>query len=121
MDKEQALHSFWSQFDVPAYDRFTVPDKATYPRITYEVATDNIGSQTILTASIWDRSTSWTSVTDICHKIEATLGLGGQTIVYDGGMLWVKRGTPFAQRMADEDDSIRRIVVNIEVEFISEV
>ena len=120
MDKEQALHSFWSQFGT-AYDRNTVPEDAALPRITYEVATDNFGAQNILMGSIWDRSTSWKSVTDILHSIEEALGYGGQTIKYDRGLLWVKRGMPFAQRMADEDDSIRRIVINIEVEYLSEV
>lgn len=121
MNKEQALHYFWSQFDVPAYDQSTVPEDAAYPRITYECATDNIGAQLILTGSLWDRSTSWKSVTELQHTIEATLGLGGQTIGYDNGLLWVKRGEPFAQRMNDTDDSIRRIVLNIEVEYLSEV
>jgi len=129
MDKEQALHHFWSQFGVPAFDQNTVPDEkdfedmglSPYPRITYEVGVDNIEAQRILNASIWDRSSSWSGVTQICHRVEATLGLGGQTIPYEGGMLWVKRGMPFAQRMGDTDDSIRRIALNIEVEFISEV
>ena len=120
MDKEQALHSFWSQFGT-AYDQNTVPDDAALPYITYEVITDGFGAQNILTASIWDRSTSWKGVTDILHNIERTLGLGGQTIPYEGGMLWVKKAAPFAQRMGDTDDSIRRIVINIEVEFLSEV
>ena len=120
MNKEQALHSFWSQFG-NAYDRNTVPDDATFPRITYESATDNFGGQLILSASLWDRSTSWAAITELLHTIETTLGMGGQTIGYDGGMLWVKRGTPFAQRMPDEDDSIRRIVINIETEYLSEV
>lgn len=120
MDKEQALHKFWSQFGV-AYDENTVPDDAELPRITYEVMTDDFGNQNVLTGSIWDRSTSWKSVTDIVHEIERTLTRGGQTIGYDGGMLWIKRATPFAQRMSDTDSSIRRIVVSIEVEYISEV
>ena len=120
MNKEQALHSFWSQFGT-AYDQNTVPEDAELPYITYEVITDNFGSQTILSASIWDRGTSWESVTNILHSIENVLGYGGQTIVYEGGLLWIKRGTPFSQRMNDPDDSIRRILINIEVEFNSEV
>lgn len=121
MDKEQALDFFWNQFDVPAYDQNTVPEDATYPRITYEVIVDGFGAQNVVTASLWDRSTSWAGVTNLCHKVEATLGLGGQTIGYDGGMLWIKKSTPFAQRMNDPDDSIRRVVINLEIEYISEV
>lgn len=121
MDKEQALNSFWSQFGVPAYDANTVPEDADLPRITYDVITDNFGVSNILSASIWDRSRSWKSVTDIQHEIESRLGYGGQIIPYDRGTLWVKRGVPFAQRMSDTDDSIRRIVISIEVEYTSEV
>lgn len=119
MNKEQAIHSFWSQFGT-AYDQNTTPEDATFPRITYEVITDSFGGQPLVSASIWDRSTSWKGVTDIAHAIEETLGMGGQTIKYDGGLLWVKRGSPFAQRMSDPDDSIRRIYLNTEMEFLSE-
>ena len=121
MDKEQTLQAFWSQFGVPAYDQGTVPDDAPLPRITYEVITDNIGSSNILSASIWDRSQSWKSVTDILHQIEDKVGRGGQTLHCNGGIVWVNRGVPFAQRMTDTDDTIRRILISIEVEFITEV
>lgn len=129
MDKEQALHTFWSQFGIKAYDMNTVPTDeefkkmgvAPFPRITYEVLTDNFGAQNALTASIWDKSPSWGTVTTLLHTIEQTLGMGGQTVRYDGGMLWVKRGQPFSRRGQDPDDSIRRIVLTVEVEYISEV
>lgn len=120
IDKEQALHQFWSQFGIPAYDVGTVPDDAPFPRITYEVITGNLGEQNILNASIWDRSRSWQSVTEILHDLESSLGMGGQTLHCRGGMVWIYRGMPFAQRMTDPDDSIRRILINIEVEFITE-
>ena len=119
-NKEQTLHDFWSQFNVPAYDESTVPEGASLPRITYEVVTDSFGYETTMTASIWDRSKSWEGVTNILHNIEQAISHGGQTMPYEGGMLWVKKGTPWAQRMADTDDSIRRIVLNITVEYISE-
>lgn len=121
MTKEQALQEFWSQFGTPAYDQATVPEDATYPRITYEVITDNFNVQNVLTASIWDRSTSWVGCSNVLHEIESKLGRGGQTLHCDGGAVWIYRGMPFAQRMTDTDDSIRRIVINVEVEFLTEV
>jgi hypothetical protein len=121
MTKEQALHTFWSQFGVKAYDQNTVPDDEALPYITYEVGVDNFGNTNALTASIWDKSKSWASVTTILRRIENSLAYGGQTVGYDNGMAWIKRGVPFAQRMSDPDDSIRRIVLNIEVDFNSEV
>lgn len=122
MDKTQALHSFFSSFGVKAYDNSTVPDKAELPRITYEVVVDGFGAQNIITASIWDRSTSWKSVTDILSRIEAELGDGaGSMVPYENGALWIKKASPFAQRMSDTDDSIRRYVLNFELEYLTEV
>ena len=38
----------------------------------------------------------------------------------DGGVLWLKRGTPFAQSMGDEtDDLIKRKYLNITAEFLT--
>ena len=37
----------------------------------------------------------------------------------DEGYLWIKRGNPFAQRMSDENDGIRRIYINIELEYFT--
>lgn len=125
MDKAQALHSFWSSFvvgtkPIPAYDDNTVPDdkRETFPRITYESATDSIGQTLVLSASIWDRNMSWVRSEEIAADVSDRLGMGGLSIPYKDGVLWIKRGTPFAQRMSDNDDSIRRIVINIEVEYI---
>lgn len=121
--KEQALHRFWSSFDLTAHDESTVPtgDNApSFPYITYNVVTDSIGDPVALTASVWYRSSSWADVTEKAESIGKEIGLGGKLIPYDNGALWIKRGTPFAQRMADEsDDMVRRIYLNIEAEFIS--
>lgn len=123
MNKAQALHSFWSSFKVgnkpvPAYDESTVPVDAGFPRITYEVVEDSIGQEVVMTASIWDRNMSWVRSEEIAEDISVLVGLGGFNIPCVGGSLWIKRGTPFAQRMTDTDDSIRRIVINIEAEYI---
>lgn len=120
IDKEKALHQFWSSFGVTAYDENTVPENAMLPRITYNVVTDHIGNTVAMTASIWDRSTVWNGVTEISHRIAHKLMRGGYTRGYADGIVWIKPGTPFMQRMSDPDDSIRRILVNIEVEYFSE-
>ena len=57
MDSWQALHAFWSGFDVPAYDEQTVFDERyspAYPHITYESAAGTNGNTELLTASLWD-------------------------------------------------------------------
>lgn len=126
MDKEQAIDAFWNSFDVPAYDENTVPDDrdfeemgvSPFPRITYEVSVNEFGIPTTFYTSIWDKSTGWGRITDIAHKIDSALSNGGKTMPYDGGILWMKKGTPFMQRMADPDDTIRRILINVEIEYL---
>ena len=122
MDKAQALHNFWSGFGLTAYDELTVPDDAALPYITYEVKTDSFENKLNLSASIWNRSTSWTVVeqkaADIAEFIQKQ---NPCTIPIDGGRMYIVKGTPFAQRMLDpSDDSVRRIVLSIDVEFLTE-
>ena len=119
-DKAQAVHNFWSSFNVPAWDENTPQSDYKPMHITYTVSTAEMGSAVILTASIWDYSTSWAAISQKADEIGRALGLGGMKVPYTGGQLWMKRGTPFAQRMADPDYMIRRIVLNIEAEFLSE-
>ena len=124
MTREQCLHAFWSSFGWKAYDETSVPDinnlpdDAKYNRITYEVAVGEFGTPVSLTGSLWERSTSWAGVTSKAEQIYAYIGRGGRILHYDGGALWIRRGSPWAQRMGDSDDMMRRIVLNVEVEFI---
>lgn len=125
MDKVQALDSFWNSFGLTAIDessaydeRMDLPDNY----ITYEVQTGNLGDPVALTASLWYRSTSWAGISQKADQIARYIGYGGKVIPVEGGYLWIKLGSPFAQRMAvDEDDSMRRIYLNISVDFLTEV
>lgn len=117
--KEQALYNFWSSFGVKAYEETSVPEKTAFPYITYQTTLDSFGAEVAMTASVWDRKSDWSSVTDIKDSISAELTLGGKIIHYTGGAMWLKKAQPFAQRMGDADKSIRRIVLNVSAEFIS--
>lgn len=118
MNKIQALYNFWSGFDIPAYDESTVPDTAALPYITFEVATDDFGHEMPVTASLWYRSTKWDAITAKEEQIASAIGRGGIMLPYDGGVIWLKKSTPWAQRMADNDDMIRRIVLQLNIEFL---
>lgn len=122
MNSAQALHQFWSGFGWKAYDQATVPSgdfSPEMPRITYEVATSELGYPVSLSASLWDRSFSWVTVSEKAKAISDSLGRGGVLVPFDDGAMWIVRGSPFAQRVTDEDDAVRRIVINVNVEFIS--
>lgn len=120
MDKAQAIYSFWSGFELPAYDENRVPEDAPLPRITYETADDSFGNELALTASLWYQSFSWEEITKKATEISKAITMGGKCIRTDGGAIWIKRGTPFAQRTEGTSDSVRRIVINISVEFFEQ-
>ena len=119
MDKAQAIHSFWSSVDLPAYDENSVPLDAQLPYITYNVATDSMGQMVVLHGSIWYRSTSWETISKKADAIAQAIGYGYKMESIDGGYLMITPGSPFAQRMSDEDRSIRRIYVVLNCEFLT--
>jgi len=123
MDKWQAINTFWNSFDIPAYDASSVDSGENSPEppyITYEAQTGALNQVLTLTASLWYRSTSWQEISQKADEIAETIGTGYKILNVDGGYLWIVRGQPFAQRMADpEDDMIRRIYIILDAEFLT--
>ena len=105
-----------------AYDENTVAENATFPRITYSVSTDSIGNLVILSASLWYNTRSWEDISKKADEIAAAIGYGGKIIKIDNGYLWLTKGSPFAQRMSEPSDKmVRRIIININAEFLTEI
>ena len=120
MNREQALHTFWSGFGLPAYDENRVPKEATLPYITYNVATGALGDVIQLHASLWYRSLSWAEVTAKAYEIAQTVAAHGHLIIpFDNGKIYLTEGTPFSQRMNDPDTMIRRIYINLQAEYLT--
>ena len=133
MNKQQAYNSFWSGFGVLAFEENSVPDdtviqalidsgvaKSKYPYITYQVLVDDLNSTVYPTASIWDKSSSWETADLLSNDISEFISTMG-TIRLDNGRMFIVKGSPFAQHYAEEEDlSIRRIILNIGVEFFTE-
>ena len=119
MNKAQAIHSFWSSFGLKAYDQFTVPPDATMPYITYNVSEAEIDNYVGLYGSIWYRSTSWENAELKANEIAQHIARMNP-IKIDGGYLAIHLGSPFAQRLQDEDDMVRRIYINLQAEFLTE-
>lgn len=123
MTKEQALHSFYSSFGLTAYEENTVPtgeNKPKLPYITYNVVTDSFDKEVALTLNVWYRGTSWLPCNEKTEEISAKIGYGGIILPCEGGRIWLKRGSPFAQDMSDpSDDLIKRKYINITAEFFT--
>ncbi len=118
MDKQQAYYSLWSRFGLSAYDETSVPDDAKLPYLTYQVIIDSLDAPVYPTASLWYRSSSWN---DIDHKLTeiASYIEDMEPIEIDDGYMNVTKGTPFAQRMAEEDRTVKRYVLNLAIEFLT--
>lgn len=116
MSRLTALQNFWESFGVPAYDENTVPQNAGYPRITYEGNLDFFDSTVMASASVWVKSTRWDWISEKAEEIGTAI-VEGATASYDGGFLWVKPGQPFIQRMPDEDPDVRRVLINVVLEY----
>lgn len=120
MDKAQAIHNFWNSFGWKAYDETSVPDNAEMPYITYAVRTDSIGYEVNLYASLWDRTTSWQRISKKAEEIAEYIQRQNPiSIPIDNGRLYITKDTPFAQRMSDEDDMVRRIYLICNGEFLT--
>lgn len=123
MDKSSALYSFWAGFDLLAVDEqamydttFDPPDKY----ISYEDATDSFDSSVAIGADLWYRSMSWAEISQKAEEISEHIGMGGVFVPYDGGAIWITRGSPFSQRMsAESSNDTRRIHININSEYLS--
>ena len=120
MTKAAAIYQFWSGFGLTAYEENTVQTDAAFPYITYQLVTDSFDREIPLTASLWYRSESWTTINAKTEEISQKISRGGKIILCDDGAIWLKRGQPFAQNMRDEsDDLIKRKYLNITAEFIT--
>lgn len=119
MDKFQAIHAFWNSFNIPAYDAASVPDEVGAFYITYNAVTDSLDRAIPMSASIWKtNTTSWSEISQKAEQISDAL-IQVKTIPLDIGYLYITRGQPFAQRMQEENDTVKRIYINIMAEYLA--
>lgn len=134
MNKQQAYNSFWSGFGVLAFEENSVPDDdviaemvkdglaaSKYPYITYQVLIDDIDGSIYPSASIFDKATSWERSDLLCNLISERIQNMGTIPLDNGGRMFITKGSPFAQHMFEDGDiSIKRILLNLGVEFFTE-
>lgn len=121
MTKAAALHQFFSGFGMPAYTTTSVPDDAIFPYLTYELITSAWEEgETALTVNLWFYTESEAIPNAKAQQMSDTIGMGGKTIQCDGGMVWIKRGSPWCQSLSDDTaPGIKRRYINITAEYIT--
>lgn len=123
-DFETALYDFWSGFGLPAWDENSVdPDAMKLSGghyITYNVVNAAPYAPRPLGANLWYRDFAWTAIDQKAQQIFERIGLGGIKIPFNRGDIWIKRGAgTFSQRLADDDDTIRRIYITVMAEDLT--
>ena len=127
MTKASALYNFFSSFDIDVYEETLVPKRdetkntPNFPHLTYQLITDSFDNEVLIPVSLWYRSeASLFALNSKTEEISQRIGRGGVFLDCDGGKIWIKRGSPFAQTMSDpEDNTIRRKYINITAEFLT--
>lgn len=124
MTKASALYNFFSSFGIDAYEETLAPtgeEAPEFPYLTYQLITDSFDNEVIIPVSLWYRSeASLLALNTKTDEISQRIGRGGVFLDCDGGKIWIKRGSPFAQTMSDpEDNTIRRKYINITAEFLT--
>ena len=112
-----AVYGFLSSFGIPAYAATSTPDDAEFPYLTYELVMPELwGGEVSMAVSLWYYGDSEAPANAKAEEIGRRLGLGGVQLHYDGGCLWLKKGSPFWQSISGEGDKIKRRYLNIDIE-----
>jgi hypothetical protein len=122
MDKFQAINYFWSGFGLPVYDEQDIPDDAVMPYITYKASADSLGNSLLLYGNLWYRENTWKNISKKAQDIEKAIKEHGYVLINTSepkGYLKISAETPFAQRMKDDDEVVKRIYLNINAEFLT--
>lgn len=109
----KALQSFFSSFDIPAYEENTVPDGAVLPYITYEVVNPDWRTATTVSANVWYAGTSLEPILSKVDEIAEKIGEGYQIPVESGGCVWLYKDTQFAQMVSTDNDNIKVVYLLI--------
>lgn len=127
MTQEAAIYQFLASFGIPVYATSSVPEQdspewAGFPFITYDLVLgewDNIEQN--MPVNVWYRTSSEAQPNAKVREMYDRIGKGGITVPCDGGMLWIKRGAPWAQaiNIDGEDPMVKRRYVNINIEYLT--
>lgn len=127
MTQEAAIYQFLSNFGIPVYASSSVPDQESpmwqgFPYITYDlVLGETMDVEVNMPVNVWYRTDSEAAPNAKVREIHDAIGRGGVLVPCDDGLLWIKRGSPWAQavEIEAEDEKVKRRYVNINIEVLT--
>ncbi len=120
MTKGAALYQFFNQF-MPFYAASSVPEDVVFPYGTYELVVDSWeGGEVGITVNLWFYTESEAIPNAKTQQMADKIGTGGITVPCDGGFIWIKRGSPWCQSLADDTAAnIKRRYLNVTAEYMT--
>lgn len=117
LTKFTAQKVYWSSFGLPAYEEHTVPDDAKYPYLTYQAVNGQLGGVLNASGNLYYKGTSWAKIMQEVEQMEKAID---RQIFIDGGIMKVRKPlSNFAQPMPENDSKVRRMLLTVEIEFLS--
>lgn len=120
LELSRFFFQFWNSF-ATAYQEGSVPSGTVFPYIVYQIARPEWGKTTIVSANIYDRSTSFTGIRTIGAMIEEIISESGipHELENNKGIVIFRRGNPFISgRSLPEEEILQNIkadYVNVEM------
>lgn len=121
MTPEAAIYRFMSGFGIPAYAATSTPSDAEFPYVTYDLVVGEWGGGEVnIPVNVWYRTDSEAEPNAKVREIREALRYGGVMLPCDGGSVWLKQGSPWAQamRVEGENEKVKRRYVNINAEYL---
>lgn len=121
MTPEAAIQEFFEQFGIAVYAATATPSEAAFPYLTYELVEGEwLQPEVNMPVNLWFRTSKEKIPNEMVRKFSKAIGKGGCLVKCDGGTLWLKKGTPWAQaiRVEGDDEMIKRRYLNINVEYL---
>lgn len=120
MTPEAAIYQFLSGFGIPAYAATSTPEEAEFPYITYDLVIGEwMGGEVNMPVNVWYRTDSEAEPNAKVREISSAIGRGGVLLPVDYGVVWLKRGEPWAQavRVEGEDEKVKRRYLNVLLDY----
>ena len=121
MTPEAAIYRWMNGFGIPAMPSSSVPSEQQFPYITYDLVLGEMFEPEVnMPVNVWYRTESESEPNAKVREMFEAIGIGGVTVPVDGGMIWIKRGSPWAQALTieGEDEKVKRRYVNINLEYL---
>jgi hypothetical protein len=114
-----ALYGFFAGFGIPAYSETSVPDDVEMPYLTYEsIQGTHLTAEQSISANLWYYGSSEKPANDKATEISKATA-GGVLIGCDGGGLVITQGSPWCQSVKDDNNMIKRRLLNFTVESLT--